>query len=119
MTLTLGPRTLTTLALFGALATGAILLGSGAQPGQVRTTSKVEHGVLTLVGLDATFLTSDAKARRWQEIVKAAGQPVVEEYNRMSIVDTLINGGWEIVSYEFTLDPTAGDVERYLLRRQR
>ncbi len=123
MTLTLGPRTLATLALLLAVATTSILLGAGRgagqPPGQFRARGTVEHGVLTLMGLDATFITSDAKARRWQEIVKGAGNPVVEEYNRMSIVDILINGGWEIVSYEFELDPTAGDVERYLLKRTR
>lgn len=123
MTLTLGPRTITTLALLLAITAASHMLGvgnnAGQQPGQFRARGNFEHGVLTLMGLDATFMTSDAKARRWQEIVKGAGHPVVEEYNRMSIVDILINGGWEIVDYEFVLDPTNGDVERYLLRRTR
>lgn len=128
MKLMLGRRPLTIqrtrkLAALSLLVSGAVLLGSGQQfgqqPGQFRARGSIEHGVLTLVGTDATFVTSDAKARRWQEIVKAAGNPVVEEYNRMSIVDILVNGGWEIVSYEFVLDPASGDVERYLLRRTR
>jgi hypothetical protein len=100
-------------------ASCAASFGFTIQPGQVRSSPKVEHGVLTFAGADATFLTSDALARRWQEIVKAAGHPVVEEYNRMSILDTLVNGGWEIVEYEFQFDATNGELERYLLRRLR
>lgn len=119
MKLTLGSRTLAALALIAAAATTSVLLGFGRQPGQFRARGNVEHGVLTLVATDATFVTSDARARRWQEIVKAAGNPVVEEYNRMSIVDILVNGGWEIVDYEFVLDAANGDVERYLLKRTR
>ena len=124
MKLTLGPRTrAASLVAVALLLSGAVLLGSGKQfgqqPGQFRTRGNVEHGVLTLVATDATFVTSDAKARRWQEIVKGSGNPVVEEYNRMSIVDILVNGGWEIVDYEFALDPANGDVERYLLKRSR
>ncbi len=128
MKLTLGRRSLATpritkiaaaLAAVTLLTSSAVLFGFGQQPGQFRARGNVEHGVLTLMGLDATFMTSDAKARRWQEIVKGAGHAVVEEYNRMSIVDILVNGGWEIVSYEFELDPTAGDVGRYLLKRTR
>ena len=98
----------------GAVLVGGVLIAAGRQPGAAR---RYEHGVLTLAGLDASFLTSDAKARRWQEIIKAAGQPVVEEYNRMSIVDTLLNGGWEMVDYEFAIDAAGNDVERYVLRR--
>lgn len=124
MTLTLGPRTLAVIAFIFAIATGSVLLGAGGgsgseQPGQFRVRGNVEHGVLTLAGQDATFVTSDAKARRWQEIVKGSGNPVVEEYNRMSIVDILVNGGWEVIDYEFALDPANGDVERYLLKRSR
>lgn len=102
---------------------GAALLGLGRQPGLGSPGSPAsraeEHGVLTFVGPNATFLTSDAKARRWQEIIKASGQPVVEEYNRMSVLDTLVNGGWDIVAYDFEMDPTGQDVERYLMRRRR
>ncbi len=105
------------IGLVGAVVGAAALMGSGRQPPVVNGGKRYEHGVLTLAGLDASFLTSDAKARRWQEIVKAAGQPVVEEYNRMSIVDTLLNGGWEMVDYEFAIDATGNDVERYVLRR--
>ncbi|MBX3362926.1 MAG: hypothetical protein KF912_02140 [Phycisphaeraceae bacterium] len=115
-----GRRFPATLAVvIGLAASSAVFLGFTRQPGHARVAPRVEHGVLTFVGTDATFLTSDARARRWQEIVKAAGQPVVEEYNRMSIVDTMVNGGWEIVEYEFLLDAANGDVERYLLRRTR
>ena len=102
--------------LVGGVLVGGVLGGAGQQPGN-GTQRKYEHGVLTLAGLDASFLTADAKARRWQEIIKAAGQPVVEEYNRMSIVDTLLNGGWEMVDYEFAIDAAGNDVERYVLRR--
>lgn len=105
------------LGVVGAVGGGAALMGTGRQPPVANGGKRYEHGVLTLAGLDASFLTSDAKARRWQEIVKAAGQPVVEEYNRMSIVDTLLNGGWEMVDYEFAIDATGNDVERYILRR--
>lgn len=107
------------LGVVGAVVVGAALMGSGRQPPTVNGGKRYEHGVLTLAGLDASFLTADAKARRWQEIIKAAGQPVVEEYNRMSIVDTLLNGGWEMVDYEFAIDATGNDVERYILRRAR
>lgn len=106
-------------AAIGLAASSAVFFGFTRQPGQTRGAPRVEHGVLTFAATDATFLTSDARARRWQEIVKAAGQPVVEEYNRMSILDTMVNGGWEIVEYEFQFDATNGDVERYLLRRTR
>lgn len=119
MKLTLGPRSLAALALIASIAAGSVLLGLGSQPGQFRARGNTEHGVLTLFGQDATFVTSDAKARRWQEIVKGSGNPVVEEYNRMSIVDILVNGGWEVIDYEFALDPANGDVERYLLKRTR
>ncbi len=102
----------------GAMLIGGVLIAAGHQPGNA-SQRRYEHGVLTLAGLDASFLTSDAKARRWQEIIKAAGQPVVEEYNRMSIVDTLLNGGWEMVDYEFVIDAAGNDVERYVLRRPR
>lgn len=96
-----------------ALGTG-VMMGSG-QPAP----SVIEHGVLTIARGDASFTSAQASAGSWQRIMEAAGRPPSRGMNAMTLLDTLVQAGWQIVDYEVSVVDEDNTEERFLLRRAR